>query len=134
MIAPLWRGVDRIVVDCGAAKDSTDDVAKRLCAVAIANVERDSPLPVGGAGTVQALRRGDAVLRLRITDERDGGESALSINVERGVVVDDAEGGLIARPVALATHDDAALVAAVGQALDRVLPWRRARGDLRSRR
>lgn len=116
MVAPLWRGVDRLVIVCagGAAQ-----AAQRLCTAALADATRDSPWPVSEGSS--DVGRGDAVVRLRIAD------AALLVSVERGVVIDDSEGMLAARPVTLATQDDHALAAAVAQAFDAALPWRRTR-------
>lgn len=126
MIAPLWRGVDRVVIACTAHEPA---LSRRLCAEAMANVARDTPWPVAGEDMSGPPARGDAVLRLQLVD------SVLLVSIERGVVVDESEGALSARPVELTDSSDAALRAAVEHALDAALPWRRVTEEFsRSRR
>lgn len=126
MRAPLWRGVDRLVVACTADREP---VAARLCRAAMADVGRDAPFAVVERVDAPALGRADAVIRFRVA------EGALLVAVERGVVVDESEGVLVTRPVPLSASDDEALAAAVAQAMDFALPWRRSEiRNMRSRR
>ncbi|WP_331043016.1 hypothetical protein [Sphingomonas sp.] len=118
MIAPLWRGVDRVLVQCAA-----DDPAagRRLCTAALENFRRDSPWPVAAHADVPVPERRDVIVRLRIA------AGVLLVSVERGVVVDESEGMLVGSPVPLAATDAATLAMSVEKGLDRSLPWRHHR-------
>lgn len=124
MIAPLWRGVDRLLVEC-AARDA--QIARRLCSAAIADARRDSPFRIALRKTAGDFERGDAVLKVRIV------EGTLLVSVERGVVIDESEDGLFAPPIALIVQDESRIAAAVAKAFAIALPWRRGSHHANSR-
>ncbi|HEU0067536.1 MAG TPA: hypothetical protein VFQ57_09895 [Sphingomonas sp.] len=138
--APLWRGVNRILLSCAAPADGWAEgagIAERLCAVAVAEARQGAPIAIAREADVAVPGRGDAVLRLRI--DRQTGGAVLLASVARAVVIDEAEGGpdggLFARPVTLTTLDAATLRDGVARALDTALPWRRRNTQVqRSRR
>lgn len=116
MAAPIWRGIDRVVVECDAV-DAT--VRERLCAAALAAARGDGALPVV-AGPQTPPRRGDAIVRVR------GLDGAIEAGVARALEIDESEAAMPPLTVPLASTGDAALVRAIDAAFGRLLPWRRA--------
>jgi hypothetical protein len=126
MVAPLWRGVNRLVVHCLSMEAASSE---RLCSAALADIRRDSPWPVIAQTAVAELRRSDAVVRLRVAD------GVLLVSVERAVVIDESEGGIAARPVPINLDDVDSVTIALARSMNTALPWRHRRASAaRSRR
>lgn len=126
MVARVWRGVDRLVVECAAGDPA---MAERLCATAIAAARRDSPWPVAARAAVPTLGRKDALLRVRVADD------LLLVSVERAVVVDESEAGPAPLSVKLSQVDEISVARVLARAVRTALPWRhRPGGAARPRR
>lgn len=118
MRAPLWRGVKEVTLRCDA---EAPGFSPTFCAAALAEARRGAPYPVRAADG----SGGVATLALRLTAAMRDGAPVLTVDGERAVSIDDAQGAM--RPRSTRAAPGEAIGDTLTRALDAALPWRRTR-------